>query len=145
MFIPRLQSMVSLSLFGKLPCGQNIANGQTENYRENKNAFRVGHGNVQNSKLFEGLVIMNKKKQEKSKHITHRISLDLLFSSLDFLFSSLLFILSPLLFVLSLVFHLLSCLFSLSLCLSVSLCLSLSLSVSLCLSLSPCVVVSCVL
>ena len=98
-----------------------------KNYRENKNAFGVGHGNVKNSKLFEGLVILNKKKEKSEPpHTEHIVSL--------LNFSSLLFILSPLL--LSLLFSLFSCpvlSFSLS-SLSVSPCFSLALygSVSVC-------------
>ena len=70
-----------------------------------KNAFRVGNGNCENSKLFEGLVILNKKEgktNDTTTHITHRISLDRLFSSL-YLVSSL-FYFSRL--VLSLLFRL---------------------------------------
>ena len=43
-------------------------------------SFRVGNGNFENSKLFEGLVILKKNTQP---HITQRISLDFLLSFLS--------------------------------------------------------------
>ena len=70
-----------------------------KNVREILNAFRVGNGNFENSKLFEGLVILNKKEGKTrqpqsylSSLLFHLLFSSLLFSSLSsLLFSSLLF------------------------------------------------------
>ena len=109
-----------------------ICNRTNKKFTEKKSCWGLATGNFENSKLFEGLVILIKNKEKPDNH--NRISL--LFSFiLSLLFSSLLF--SSLLFS-SLVSHLaFSCLSS---CL---LLFSLSLSVCLSVCLSPCVVVCC--
>ena len=113
---------------------KNIANNLICNFTnkkllENSIAFKVGNGNLENSKIFEGLVILKTKKTGKVKttqpHTYH--TLDILFSSSCLLS----FILLSFLSVLPVLFRLL---FSLFLCvLSFCLCLSMA--------LSPCVVV----
>ena len=100
------------------------------------NSFRVGNGNFENSKLFEGLVILRKNKDLTSAH-THTTHFILIFSCLFFrvAFSCLSSFISS-----SLSLSLSVCLFS---CVVVSFC-PLCLSVSVCCGVCACWCVWCV-
>ena len=126
-------------MIAKIILENNLICNRT-NTKLQKNSFRVGNGNFENSKLFEGLVILRKNTQLSC--FFSLLVFSLIFSCLPSSVLSLLlhlvssFISDLLFFFFSgLFFHLWSCLVfsrlvSLSLFLSVSLCFCLSVSVS---------------
>ena len=107
-----------------------ICNRTNKKLQGKLNSFRVGNGNFENSKLFDGLAIFEHNTQP---HTTHRISLDLLLSFL----SSCLLIFLVFHLVFRVVSRLSSSLSSFSFC---PLCLSVCLRVLWCVCVKVCVV-----